>query len=421
MRFIKGLLKIVLSIVALVLVLCLGLTVANKISEADMHKYIDSFGKVEIENQLKPELDEYGNWCFVTDGDFKIMQITDVHIGGGCLSRSDDKKAFNAIAAMIAYEKPDLVISTGDMASAYPHSGTLNNRYAHEYFARLMENLGVYWTVSFGNHDSEAYNLYDRAEVARMYSREANGYEFCLFSAGPEDVSGYGNHVINVKNSDGIVTQCLIMIDTHAYTEDDPFGLEWDYDYVKEDQIEWYRNVVNTYSADNQAEISALENGADYSEHTTVKSLAFFHIPLLEVYDAYHEYVNNGSQNTEDCKFIKGNPGEKDPVVFPSKTKTALFDTMVELGSTQGFFYGHDHLNNFVMEYKGIIMSYGYSIDYFAYGGIDKYGYQRGCQMITVHQDGSFDIVHENYYQDKYVPLYEKEDVDMSKDGNIIV
>ena len=421
MRFIKGLLKIVLSIVALVLVLCIGLTVANKISEADMHKYIDSFGKVEIENQLKPELDEYGNWCFVTDGDFKIMQITDVHIGGGCLSRSDDKKAFNAIAAMIAYEKPDLVISTGDMASAYPHSGTLNNRYAHEYFARLMENLGVYWTVSFGNHDSEAYNLYDRAEVAKMYSREANDYKYGLFSAGPEEISGYGNHVINVKNSDGIVTQCLIMIDTHAYTEDDPFGLEWDYDYVKEDQIEWYRNVVNTYSADNQAQISVLENGADYSEHTTVKSLAFCHIPLLEVYDAYHEYVNNGSQNTEDCKFIKGNPGEKDPVVFPSKTKTALFDTMVELGSTQGFFYGHDHLNNFVMEYKGIIMSYGYSIDYFAYGGIDKYGYQRGCQMITVHQDGSFDIVHENYYQDKYVPLYEKEDVDMSKDGNIIV
>ena len=421
MRFIKGLLKIVLSIVALVLVLCIGLTVANKISEADMHKYIDSFGKVEIENQLKPELDEYGNWCFVTDGDFKIMQITDVHIGGGCLSRSDDKKAFNAIAAMIAYEKPDLVISTGDMASAYPHSGTLNNRYAHEYFARLMENLGVYWTVSFGNHDSEAYNLYDRAEVAKMYSREANDYKYGLFSAGPEEISGYGNHVINVKNSDGIVTQCLIMIDTHAYTEDDPFGLEWDYDYVKEDQIEWYRNVVNTYSADNQAQISVLENGADYSEHTTVKSLAFFHIPLLEVYDAYHEYVNNGSQNTEDSKFIKGNPGEKDPVVFPSKTKTALFDTMVELGSTQGFFYGHDHLNNFVMEYKGIIMSYGYSIDYFAYGGIDKYGYQRGCQMITVHQDGSFDIVHENYYQDKYVPLYEKEDVDMSKDGNIIV
>lgn len=421
MRFIKGLLKLVLAIVVIVALLCAGLTVANKISEADMHKYIDSFGKVEMDAQLTPELDEYGNWCFVTDGDFKIMQITDAHIGGGCLSRTEDKKVMNAIAAMVAYEKPDIVISTGDMSSAYPHSGTLNNKYAHEYFARLMENLGVYWTVSFGNHDSEAYNFYNREEVAKMYSREANDYEFGLFSAGPEDIAGYGNHVINVKNSHGIVTQSLIMMDTHAYTEDDPFGLEWDYDYVKENQIEWYRNIINTYSADNQAEIEMLENGADYSEHETVKSLLFIHIPLYEMKEAYWEYVNNGRQNTADCKYIRGNDGEKDPVVFPSQTDTDLFETMVELGSTKGVFFGHDHLNNFVLEYKGIELSYGLSLDYFAYGGIDKYGYQRGCQMIVAHQDGSFETTHENYYQDKYVPLYEKEEVDMSKDGNIIV
>jgi hypothetical protein len=267
-----------------------------------------------------------------------------------------------------------------------------------------MENLGVYWTVTFGNHDAEATNFYNKDAVAKMY--ENDEFKYCLFSSGPEDVSGQGNHVINVKNSKGEVTQCLIMIDTHSFTEDDPFGIAWDYDWVKEDQIEWYKDMIELYCK---------------GEKTTAKSLAFFHIPLLEVREAYWEYVNNGSQNTADCKFIKGNPGEKDPVVFPSETKTALFDTMVELGSTQGMFYGHDHLNNFVMEYKGIIMSYGYSIDYFAYGGIDRYGYQRGCQMITVHPDGSFDIIHENYYQDKYVPLYEKEDVDMSKDHHVIV
>jgi 3',5'-cyclic AMP phosphodiesterase CpdA len=414
MRFIKGLLKLVLAIVVIVALLCAGLTVANKISEADMHKYIDSFGKVEMDAQLTPELDEYGNWCFVTDGDFKIMQITDVHLGGGCLSRTEDKKAINAVAAMIAYEKPDLVVSTGDMAAAYLNSGTMNNKYAHEYFARLMENLGVYWTVNFGNHDSEIQNTYERGEVAKMYSREANDYKYGLFSAGPEEISGYGNHVINVKNSCGIVTQCLIMMDSHAYTEDDPMGLAWDYDYIKEDQIEWYRGVVNTYSTYNQSVISGLENGADYNEHKTVKSLLFIHIPLIEVHDAYWEYVNNDRQNTENVKFIRGNDGESGQMVCCSKTDTNLFEVMVELGSTKGMFYGHDHLNNFVLEYKGILLCYGYAIDYFAYADIDKWGYQRGCQMIECHGDGSFETRHENYYQDKYVPLYEKEVVDMS-------
>ena len=403
-KVLKFLLGFIIGLISVILVLCIGLTVANKISEMSMNKYIDSFGKVEYESQLKPQLDEYGNWYFTTDGDFKIMHITDTHIGGGCLSRGEDKKAFNAVAAMIAYEKPDLVIATGDISSAYVTSGTFNNKYAHQYFSRFMENLGVYWTVTFGNHDAEATNFYNKDAVAKMY--ENDEFKYCLFSSGPEDVSGQGNHVINVKNSKGDVTQCLIMIDTHSFTEDDPFGIAWDYDWVKEDQIEWYKDMIELYCK---------------GEKTTTKSLAFFHIPLLEVREAYWEYVNNGCQNTEDVKFIKGNPGEKDPVVFPSETKTALFDTMVELGSTQGMFYGHDHLNNFVLEYKGIIMSYGYSIDYFAYGGIDRYGYQRGCQMITVHPDGSFDIIHENYYQDKYVPLYEKEDVDMSKDHHVIV
>jgi hypothetical protein len=402
-KVLKFLLGFIIGLVSVILVLCIGLTVANKISEVSMNEYIDTFGKVEYESQLKPQLDEHGNWYFTTDGDFKIMHITDTHIGGGCLSRGEDKKAFNAVAAMIAYEKPDLVIATGDISSAYVTSGTFNNKYAHQYFSRFMENLGVYWTVTFGNHDAEATNFYNKDAVAKMY--ENDEFKYCLFSSGPEDVSGQGNHVINVKNSKGDVTQCLIMIDTHSFTEDDPFGIAWDYDWVKEDQIEWYKDMIELYCKGEK----------------TAKSLAFFHIPLLEVREAYWEYVNNGCQNTEDVKFIKGNPGEKDPVVFPSETKTALFDTMVELGSTQGMFYGHDHLNNFVLEYKGIIMSYGYSIDYFAYGGIDRYGYQRGCQMITVHPDGSFDIIHENYYQDKYVPLYEKEDVDMSKDHHVIV
>lgn len=402
----KKFLTAILVIIAVIALVCLGFTMANKISQISMNRYIDSFAKVEYDEadpQLKPRLDEHDNWYFVTDGDFKIMQITDVHIGGGVLSREEDMKAMNAIAAMVAYEKPDLVISTGDMAATYPHSGTLNNKYAHTYFARLMENLGVYWTVNFGNHDSEIYNFYDRAEVAAMY--ENDEYKYCLFSAGPEDIAGYGNHVINVKNSDGLVTQCLIMMDTHAYTEDDPLGLAWDYDYVKEDQIEWYRGVVERYSTCETDSIPPQYN---------LKSLLFIHIPLEEVHDAYWEYVNNGRQNTQNTKYIRGNDGESGQMVYGSKTKTELFETMVELGSTKGMFYGHDHLNNFVLEHNGIQMSYGYSIDYFAYADIDKWGYQRGCQMITCHSDGSFETRHENYYQDKYESQYPKEVVDMS-------
>ena len=141
----------------------------------------------------------------------------------------------------------------------------------------------------------------------------------------------------------------------------------------------------------------------------------FMHIPLREVKYAYDEYVNNGRQNTADSQYIEGNDGESDEMVYCSRTDEELFESILSLGSTQALFFGHDHLNNFVFNYKGVLLSYGYSLDYLAYSGISERGYQRGCTVITCAPNGDAEIVHENYYLDKYVPLYEKEVVDMTK------
>lgn len=70
----------------------------------------------------------------------------------------------------------------------------------------------------------------------------------------------------------------------------------------------------------------------------------------------------------------------------------------------QRFFCGHDHLNNMSLEYKGVRLTYGYSIDYLAYGGIDEKYTQRGCTVIALRPDGSFENKGENYYQHKYSP-----------------
>lgn len=42
-------------------------------------------------------------------------------------------------------------------------------------------------------------------------------------------------------------------------------------------------------------------------------------------------------------------------------------------------------------------------------------GTQRGCTVITVKPDGTFDYKAESYYQDKYKSLYEKEPVTMQE------
>ena len=72
---------------------------------------------------------------------------------------------------------------------------------------------------------------------------------------------------------------------------------------------------------------------------------------------------------------------------------SALFDRMLALGSTTGVFCGHDHYNNMSLEYKGIRLTYGMSIDYLAMPGIEHDTAQRGAELITIHPDASWDLV----------------------------
>lgn len=309
-----------------------------------------------------------------------------------------DNMALNAVAAMISAEKPDLVIISGDITYPVPiQSGTFNNKESAKLFADLMEQLGVYWCPALGNHDSESYSYFSREEIGKLY--ESGEYPHCLFQCGDENVDGIGNYIVNVKNTAGKITQSFIMLDSHAYLKGNLPGASWKYDCIHENQVEWYENQI--------AELTE-ENGGE-----APKSLAFFHMPIMEMQDAYYEYRDSGFSDTENVKYIYGKAGEKDIVVYSSEKNYGFFDKVLENNSTQGIFFGHDHLNNFSLDYKGVRITYDYTVDYLAYTGIYKYGAQRGCTMITVSPDGSFNYTQENYYQDKYKTVNEKENVTM--------
>ncbi len=392
---------IIAAVIAFFVVITCCITVIG--NNANIKK-AQSFETVQYDDKLIPQKDQNGYWTFTTDRDFKVLQLTDIHIGAGWMSLKKDAMALNAVAAMITAEKPDLVVITGDIAYPVPfQSGTFNNLSGAKVFSALMEKLGVYWTVSFGNHDTEAYSYYNREEISEFYESR----QFCLFSAGPEEVDGYGNHVINVKNTKGEITQSIFMFDSHSYTDGDYFGIFWKYDNIHDNQVEWYKQTVKALNAHN----AAITNNPD----SVVKSTAFFHIPLTEQRDAWYEYIDNGYKDTENVKLIYGVAGEDGKIVYPGMGEDGLFEAMLELGSTKAVFCGHDHENNFSVDYKGIRLSYAMSVDYLAYPGIYKRGTQRGCTVITYSPDGSFDCKNENYYQDKYVSLYEKEEVTMQK------
>ena len=220
------------SIVLAIVIFFSGCAIATTVGTNALIKQATSYEKVEYTDHtqltpVKPEDSDTGYWTFTKeDGrDFKVLQFTDVHIGGGSFSQQKDAWAMNAVATMIRQEQPDLVVVTGDIAYPVPfQAGTFNNLNATKIFSNMMETLGVYWTFAFGNHDTELYSLYGRDEICDYY--EGAGFKYCLFRRGfcdekdyiGDDARGFGNDMIVVKNSDGSINQTVVTFDSHSYT-----------------------------------------------------------------------------------------------------------------------------------------------------------------------------------------------------------
>lgn len=409
----KTVLKVSGIIFGVIVLIAAVVALTNFITTNANIKKAESYKKVAYENQLVPEQDENGYWTFTTDKELKVMQLTDVHIGGGFLSSKKDSMAMNAVAAMVTAEKPDLVIVTGDVSYPVPfQAGTFNNLSSARIFGALMDSLGVYWTLGYGNHDTEAYSYYGREALSELYGEN---YDYCIFEKGPDEVDGYGNQIIKVTDSKGIITQALYVLDSHSYVDGDILGIMWKYDNIHENQVQWYKDTIKALNDENNEIYKKLGK----KMKSDIKSAAFFHIPLTEQKDAWYEYAENNFADTEDVKFYYGVAGESSKVVYCGIGEDDMFEAMLETGSTKAVFCGHDHYNNFSVEYKGIRLTYGMSVDYLAYPGIYQKGSQRGCTLISFSPDGSFDCTAQSYYQDKYTGIYEKEDVTMQEISNI--
>lgn len=411
----KKALIIVSIIVAVFLLFVIIVAIGSAITKKSIIKYANSFETVKYENQLKPVLDSDSYYTFTTDRPFKVLQLTDIHVGGGMFSAGTDKNALNAVAAMVTAEKPDLVIATGDIA--YPvvfAAGTADNMVSARAFAELMEKLGVYWTMNFGNHDTESYSKYKKDKIAEMYMK----YDHCLLQAGPSNIDGIGNSIIKIKNSKGLVERALVTLDSHQYLPDDPWGVKWHYDNIKANQTKWYAEEIAKINAANKevrgkmTDAEKLIYSARYEE--TPSSL-FFHIPIKELKEAWLKYRDNGNKSTADVTYKYGRIGESGKYSYHGVGEDDVYDTMVKVGGDSAFF-GHDHYNNISLEYaknkgdKPVRLTYGVSLDYLAYPGIAKKGEQRGCTVIMYEKQG-MDVTPENYYQEKYQSKYKKEKV----------
>lgn len=251
---------------------------------------------------------------FNADGKFKIVQFTDIHWKFGN-PKSDI--AGERIAEVLDAEKPDLVVVTGDIVFAKPAAEGMKAA-----LAPIIER-GIPFAVTFGNHD-------DEQDLSRKQLLDlVQGFKGNLTST-TEGIKGVTNYTLQIKSAKSDAAAAVLYVfDSNSYS---PNKRAKGYEWIAHNQIGWYMQQSAAYAAAN--------------EGNPLPALAFFHIPLPE----YNEAVK-----TENS-FMVGT--RKEPACSP-KINSGLAAAMLEAGDVMGVFVGHDHVNDYAVDWRGILLAYG--------------------------------------------------------------
>ncbi len=279
---------------------------------------------------------------------FKIMQLTDIHLG----VESDYQYEINHLENMINSQNDiDLIVITGD-------TFTYSNKEMVKKFFGFIDKFNIKWTFTYGNHDLQGdYDTYFINDIIKQTKNKL------FIDYDDDDITGLTNFYINIKK-DEINLYRLYIVDSNTYYNS---GIKYCYDIIHEDQIKHIENI-NEYENDNAI------------------GLVFFHIPLYEFIDANNEYekenVSGTGKNNEDCCV-----GYK---------KTDAFKRFKNM-NIKGLFIGHDHINNATIYYNDMILSYGLKATDVVYYDSTMIGYK----LITLPSnplDFSLDNVKDVYY-----------------------
>lgn len=296
---------------------------------------------------------------FNADGKLKIMHVTDTH-----LSMENIEDSLYLIGAACDTEQPDIVIITGDNAM----SGTLDELYCKTgALMNVFESRGIPVAVTFGNHDTEN-GLITREDLMAYYNTFS-----CSISVDDGDLlPNCGTYNIPVLgSSDDNVKFNLWVFDSGDYDG------EHHYANVLEEQVEWYK-----------AKSEALEAAAGGK----VYSLAFQHIIVPEIYDALREVKIPGAftyphiyDSSRHFAFdpARENHGMLHEYPCPGYYNHGQFGAMVERGDVLAIFSGHDHTNDFSVNYEGIDIVNSLSTRYNGETFSTQYGYR----IITVDEN----------------------------------
>ena len=300
--------------------------------------------------------------------DFKILQLTDLHLGIEC----DLDACLTQVKERILREQPDLTVLTGDSfmyankSSVRALFATLNEACA-EVTAERGERVSKF-AVTFGNHDNQGdYSRYYINRIIKSYATrdgdEIKDGKYAAFIDYENDsLMGLTNYYIDLVDdisappSSVDVKYRLHIIDSNTYHFSGP---DYDYDVIHEDQL---------------AHVKAIREGATADKDYI--GIAFFHIPLHEFSEAWAQY-----ESAQQPELI--GQGEFREGVLAGYENNGSYKALRDAGVV-AFFTGHDHINygDFIYHADSqsvderAIFSYGVKANTLLYHDADMIGYK---------------------------------------------
>ena len=349
--------------------------------------------------------------------EFVILNLTDVQLGDGEIDFNAEfvRRADKTIEELVNKVQPDLITVTGDQGYGTEKSIL--------YVGNLIDRYGIPWAPVFGNHDNQE-DILTTDQQSYLYE---TAFKNCLFKSGPNNLAtvesgsvAYGNYVINIVERDQSankfhVVRSLVFVnsrDGYDYEKDEtheeqkPINSRG-YVMLSDKQIAWYKWAVKGVQ--------------QYGIDGKVKSTVFLHIPIYAFnlafnaafktnvdpfdYEEYDKAVKNENALAAYADKSIWNEGYENSVggrreeICSAPYDDHVLDAIKDFDddpntdffSTDMVVAGHDHVNNFIIEYEGVTMAYGLKTGSGCYYNEDL----SGGSVILVRDDGDSIIYHQ--------------------------
>ncbi|WJX92372.1 putative inactive purple acid phosphatase 29, variant 2 [Trifolium repens] len=307
---------------------------------------------------------------FDKNGEFKILQVADMHYANGKNTLCEDiLPSQNAsctdlnttafIHRMILAEKPNLIVFTGDNIFGADSSDSAKSMDAA--FAPAIAS-NIPWVAILGNHDQEG--SLSREGVMKYIV----GMKNTLAKFNPPEVhiiDGFGNYNLEVGGVQGTAFENksvlnLYFLDSGDYSKVPAIG---GYDWIKPSQQLWFERT--------SAKLRKAYIKGPVPQKESAPGLAYFHIPLPE-------YASFDSSNFTGVKLEPS--GANGNGISSASVNSGFFTTLVGAGDVKAVFVGHDHLNDFCGKLMDIQLCYAGGFGYHAYG---KAGWSRRARVVV--------------------------------------